>query len=276
MLVVMTLLVRNEEDIIEANLEFHLARGVDRVIVTDNLSDDGTRDMLASYERDGSALVIEETSDDFSQAVWVTRMARMAHDLGADWVINNDADEFWWPEGDDLKSYFSDVPPNVDVLIAHRDNFVPTNLASEAFSERMVYREAVSLNAHGGPLPPKVAHRAHPTIDVAQGNHAATADGLRPPTDLGSFRILHFPVRSYQQFERKVVAGGRALERNTALPASVGSTWRALYAIWQVGGLRAYYDHLLYDEARIRAGLDDGDLHPDTRLRDWLRAHQAQ
>ena len=276
MLVVMTLLVRNEEDIVEANLEFHLAHGVDRVIVTDNLSTDGTRDKLISYERDGAALVIEETTDDFSQAVWVTRMARMAYDTGADWVINNDADEFWWPECDDLKSYFSDVPSNVDVLTSHRDNFVPTNLPSDAFSERMVYREAVSLNAHGQPLPPKVAHRAHPMIDVAQGNHVATADELGPPTDLGNIRILHFPVRSYQQLERKVVAGGRAYERNPVLPMSAGSTWRALYAIWKEGGLRAYYDNLLYDEARIGTGLNSGDLHSDTRLRDWLRAHQAQ
>ena len=36
----MTLLLRDEEDIVRENLDFHLAQGVDRVIVTDNGSED--------------------------------------------------------------------------------------------------------------------------------------------------------------------------------------------------------------------------------------------
>jgi hypothetical protein len=36
MKLVMTLLVRDEQDILADNLDFHLAQGVDEVIVTDN------------------------------------------------------------------------------------------------------------------------------------------------------------------------------------------------------------------------------------------------
>ena len=49
----MTLVVRDERDIVEQHLAFHLAAGVDEVIVTDHASTDGTEDVLARYERDG-------------------------------------------------------------------------------------------------------------------------------------------------------------------------------------------------------------------------------
>lgn len=42
MRVVLTLLVRDEADIIRSNVQYHLAQGIDHVIVADNGSLDGT------------------------------------------------------------------------------------------------------------------------------------------------------------------------------------------------------------------------------------------
>ena len=104
MKLVMTLLVRNEADIVDAQIAFHLSAGVDFVIATDNRSDDGTTEILERYERAGFLRLLREDGDDMRQDEWVTRMARIAAtDLDADWVINSDADEFWWPRGGDLK-----------------------------------------------------------------------------------------------------------------------------------------------------------------------------
>ena len=100
----MTLLVRDERDIVEEHLAFHLAAGVDEVIVTDHASTDGTEEILERYAADGRVRVLRETEGPFRQREWVTRMARLAAtEHGADWVINGDADEFWWPRGGSLQ-----------------------------------------------------------------------------------------------------------------------------------------------------------------------------
>ena len=49
MKVVMTLLVRDEEDILRENIDFHLKQGVDHFIVTDNLSLDSTSEVVKLF-----------------------------------------------------------------------------------------------------------------------------------------------------------------------------------------------------------------------------------
>jgi glycosyltransferase involved in cell wall biosynthesis len=266
MKLVMTLLVRDEQDIVAENLDFHLAQGVDEVIVTDNGSEDATIDILSEYEARGVVRVIHEPSDDYSQGKWVTRMARMAaSDLGADWVINSDADEFWWPQAGTLASTLEALNDDVGIVVARRTNFVPKPEDDHPFWKRMTVRERESLNPVGKPLPPKLAHRAHPEIEVVQGNHRVRGADLGERLDDGTLEILHFPMRSYAQFENKIVKGGQAYARNRELPENVGRTWRRLYETWQRGELPQHYAESVVSD------LDRDDLVTDTRLRDYLR-----
>src|SRR5215208_4874338 len=238
MKLVMTLLVRDEQDIIAEHLDFHLAQGVDEVIVTDNGSEDATLDILSEYESRGTVRVIHEPSDDYSQGKWVTRMARLAaSEHGADWVINSDADEFWWPRSGTLASTFAGLDDDVGVVVCRRTNFVPQPEDDQPFWERMTVRERESLNPVGKPLPPKLAHRAHPKITVVQGNHRLRGPELGERLDDGSIEIFHFPMRSYAQFENKIVKGGQAYARNRELPEKIGRTWRRLYEVYRRGEL---------------------------------------
>ena len=273
MTIILTLLCRNEADIIASTIEFHLRRGVDLILAMDNGSTDGTVAILERYQRQGVLRLLHEPSHTHDQAVWVSRMARMAaEEHGADWVIPCDADEFWWPSAGCIQAELARVPSELMVVQVDRVNFLPP--AAEApldlpFYQRQTLRERQSRNSLGDPLPPKVCHRADPAITVSDGNHTVLLSGeplWAQPGAVG-LEILHFPVRNYQQLERKIRDGAEALARNTRVPAHVGSTWRQLYKDHLlVGSLPAYYASLRPDQATLAAALASGELLEDRRL----------
>jgi len=271
-IIVMTLLVRDEEDIIKENIDFHLSQGVDFFIATDNKSVDSTPDILKEYERLGVLTYILETDDDYNQHKWVTRMARMAYsEYNADWVINNDADEFWWPKSGNLSQTFQCLPAQFNILEAQRHNFVPINLSNNSpYYSQMIYREKVSLNSLGQKLPSKVAHRGNGEIIVSQGNHSVKNIEQRINSD-GLIEILHFPIRTYKQFENKIIKGGAAYNRNEDLAKSVGLTWRELYKEYnEKQGLHDYYKGHCFNDDGIKGAVSERLLIKDRRLSRYL------
>ena len=162
MRVVMTLLVKDEADIIDAQIAFHLAAGVDFVIATDHESRDDTVAILERYAAQGVLHVLRESGDVFSQSRWVTRMARLAAtEFGADWVINSDADEFWWPSGGSLKQVLSHVPPEYGIVQSFVRAFLPP-LEEGPFAERMIVRLSppAAINDPSSSVPSKRAAAA--------------------------------------------------------------------------------------------------------------------
>jgi hypothetical protein len=271
---VMTLLVRNEADVIQANLEYHLAQGVDFVIVTDHGSEDGTSEILREYERMGVAKVIRDEQEGHHQSTRVTRMAeiaRLGHD--ADWVIHNDADEFWWPLVGDLRDVFSSLPSPFGQIEVKRRNFRPRADGDEEspFYSRLVYREVSSLNLSGHALESKVAHRPHAGVVVAPGNHSIRGAELLPVPAEEVLEIFHFPMRGYEQFERKVVQIGHGYEQLSDRSPLVGCDQLALLERHREGKLRDYYDGLVLDREALKRGLEKGTIVVDRRLEDFMR-----
>ncbi len=204
----MTLVVRDEIDVVPAQLAYHLNAGVDFVLATDNGSTDGTLEVLEAYERAGVLRLIRETGQ-FSDGPWRTRMARLAAtEHGADWVINTDADEFWMPRRGTLRDAFAAVPPSIGVIWAVSRHFVPQADDGRPFDERMLARfsSAAALNDPTSPYRPhgKAAHRADPAIVVNYGAHRVRTR-LAPLPHWHPADVLHFPYRSLEQYERKTV-----------------------------------------------------------------------
>jgi hypothetical protein len=272
MRLVMTLLVRDEADVVDAQIAHHLDAGVDFVIATDNRSSDGTTEILELYASKGRLHLIREQGDDLRQSEWVTRMARLAAtDFGADWVINADADEFWWPEGESLADVLDAVPSDFGVVRAAWRNFVPRPDGHEFFAERMTVRHcAPSFHPHPLSTHSKSAHRADADVRVGRGNHEAFAHDLRPIRGWYPFEILHFPVRSLEHCRRKYVTQFVALERNAekGIPGHMAEA----YLAYQAGDLDGFYAPLVVDDVALERGLAHGTYVVDTRLRDRLRS----
>ena len=271
MKLVMTLLVRDEQDILKENIEFHLDRGVDEVILMDNLSSDETADIAAEYVRLGVLHYIFQPEDDYSQGRWVTRMARQAcQELGANWVINNDADEFWWPLQGSLKDVLSQVDRGTLAVSAERTNFIPRPESAEPFWRRMNIRRKISFNLLGKPLPGKIAHRGLADVVVDQGNHGIRVNGLAAEFSISPISILHFPIRSKKQFFNKIKLGGAAYARNDHLDKDIGNIWRHLYTCYVDGTLDEVYQKEVLEADAIEQGLAGGVLIRDERLSNAL------
>jgi hypothetical protein len=272
MKLVMTLLVRDEADIVDAQIAYHLDAGVDFVVATDNRSEDATTEILERYAREGVLHLIREPGDDLRQSEWVTRMARLAAtEFAADWVLNADADEFWRARDASLKELFATVPARFGAVRGAWRNFVPRPDDGQFFAERMTAR-LCTPSFHPHPLSThfKSAHRARPDIRIGRGNHEALADELVALRGWYPIEILHFPVRSYEHCLRKYVTQFVALERNAdkGIPGHMAEAYEA----YRAGRLDAFYAPLVVDDDTLALGLAEGTYVIDTRLRDKLRA----
>jgi glycosyl transferase family 2 len=274
MKLVMTLVVRNEADIIKANLDYHLANGVDFVIVTDHGSDDGTSEILCEYEKAGAARVLREEERPHHQSRRMTRMAEMARcEHGASWVINNDADEFWWPQVGTLRDVFAALPDRYGQIIVQRRNFrpllpPPNDEPGGPFYRQLVYRETDSPSIADVP---KVAHRPRAGVVVAPGNHSIASACLPAVPAGGLLEIFHFPMRSYEQFERKVLQIGIGYELLADRSPGVGEEQLDLLRLHREGRLREHYNALALDREALFEGLRTGAIVCDRRLSDFMR-----
>src|SRR5215208_5854536 len=288
----MALKVRDEGDILEENLRFHHALGVDHFVVTDNGSTDETPEILRRYADAGLVHVISEPGTDYRMAGagWLTQMARFAAtELGADWVIHTDADEFWSPVEGSLKETLGAIPDRYGVVVAPRVEFVGRPDGPGSFAERLVVREASSR------LQPKVAHRAYPdVVSLDRGAHDVAVEGpdgvietLRPPgravhrtvrdpegaqqevaedesrlvwAPMWPLRILHFPVRSSDQFKRRT---------EVAIFEGHYPDWgrfKRLRELYEQGKLKDVYADLVVHDSDVDEGIRDGQLVRDERF----------
>ena len=274
MKVVLTVLIRDEADVVEACLRHHLALGIDHVIATDHRSQDGTAEILERFAGEGSLTLLRESGETLEQAAWVTRMARLAATgHGADWVLNVDADELWWPRAGSLHDVLAAVPPRFGAVRGVWRHFVPRPGGGDVFERMVVRRRASTDLADPFHAQIKVAHRGAADVVVSKGNHDAEGTGLRLIREWFPFEVLHFPIRSRAQLERKyrITAEAEGRRDDPRVARHVRATLDRLAA----DGVDGLWEAIVVDDGRLADGLAEGSLVRDTRVRDLLRARAA-
>lgn len=286
----MTIIARNEADVLEANLRAHRALGVDHFAILDNGSTDGTAEILERWRQAGLAHVQTDPDADTDEVFleWQTRLAQLAaSELEADWVINNDADEFWYPVSGDLRGVFERVPAEANGVLAPRLEFVPRPDGAEPFWRRMTLRERRTR------VLPKLAHRASGDVKVGPGSHHVVSRALgvgetagkpslrglrtkpeQPPLIVPAPRIecaiFHVPLRSFPQYRSRLEIGMRI--------ARTRQSRRLAQRIDRVMGAeeaQERWDALVWDDAAAATALERGELVADTRLRELIDATEA-
>jgi hypothetical protein len=274
----LTLMVRDEADIVSSMLDHHLAQGVDTIIVTDNGSIDGTTDILRDYEARGLIELRHDPRHLKQQSPVVTQMARDAHTVhGADWVINADADEFFLPVDRTLTLHdvFERMSKDLQAFLVPVTNLTGPAAQEGTGLQRLVYRDlrsddqlaAAGLRAH--PTPDAV-HIGHPDIEVIQGNHLVSlASNGTPPPEL-AIEVLHLPWRSYAQYRHKVDVSGRAYESNPDLTPSPNHHGMRDFARLKSGALEDYYLLRHPSDDELQQGLRTGQFAPENVLAERL------
>jgi glycosyltransferase involved in cell wall biosynthesis len=271
--------VKDEVELIDACLA-HLHRiGVSEIVVFDMGSTDGTLQRLHAHSREG-ALRLHELSDRDP------KLLQRANELiqatlcstASDWVIFQDADEFWIPASGNLADCVERVEcellsvPRYNVPVTPQRVCWPWPLAPSQYDRLWLFaRKVPDLHRRlqsevevawiSGVPRPKIMARPGCIDGIRDGGHQAVPRAGRTvrghhPVDL---LIAHVPFTSFERFQRKRSNIAQYL-RHRDDPSLRAWHWRRWDGIEEQLALRAEFERQLLTEEQLAALRTDATI----------------
>ncbi len=248
---IMTLLVKNEEKVLEHNILFHKAMGVDAFIITDNDSTDSTPQIIQKYVDKG--WVVESIKDYGTGHLQKKKVDRMIwsakRNHGADWVINGDGDEFWYSPKGDLKA---EMMGGANILRCLSVNVYPEDGIEFWECDKLIKPIAEQSQYNLSPFnifrqyTYKVAHSTSGYIKISMGNHKVMLLGQRKK--ISDITIFHYNILDRESFINKTTKSGPRPHLKKNKKKGMSRHWRYFYELYTQGKLEQEYERVIGGE----------------------------
>jgi hypothetical protein len=238
------MMVKDEAYLIAINLRWLHRLGIRKFVILDNKSTDGTSTILRMMRdtlTDCELIIVDDATVRYTQSEKTTGLMRLAESFWPDvkWTFPIDADEILCCQ--DGLAKLREVSQETQVIVLQKVNhYLAEGSGRPVFGEAKL--DTMPCRTHLGGQPPKIALRPSSEATIVQGNHDVKFKDARrvayaPGLQFGLY-YREFQFRSFEQFKRKIINGGRALvaaERHTGR-SSGGDHWKAWFGTYEKQG----------------------------------------
>ena len=232
-------MVKNEVDIIETFIRYHISI-FDGMLILDNGSSDGTTEIINNLINEGLPIfLLFDDNPSYDQSHITTKILYAAiRQFNPNYVLPLDVDEFLITKRTaSIRSILEKQLNQNNLFFLSWTTYVPTkkdNVRELNPLKRIIYRRKIQYNYDKKILiPAKIALKRN--ITVRQGNH--DIDGFRVKNikrvQLRNLSLAHIPIRSAGQAKSKYLVGWLA---NLARDKQVLFDWCYYYNILKGGG----------------------------------------
>ena len=234
--IIVVSMAKNEADIIESFVRYYMTF-VDGMIIVDHNSDDNTGAILAELQNEYPSLIVDQlkTIEHVQSEVMTNLVKIAANELGADWVLPLDIDEYLIPkDGADCRSILSSITDDVISLNWIEHELVDTEHDRDVFLLNRACNRSSNVNFMTK-IFIKGSYVRNNEIRLIQGNHGLmniAGDGgefLAYAPRCSSFILAHFPFRSREQYISKHALGWLTSAMKYSVTTIAATNWKRAF-----------------------------------------------